>query len=111
VLAVVGALILRSDMCLRKTNINLRKDEHLDQQQNWRLSEHEAEHCIVRCQAGKYTGGLLSIVISLTSFTRPNNSHVETVKCLINENYSILILISIRNCTFLCLMLGNFFRR
>ena len=87
------------------------KDRHLDQQQNWHFSEHEAEHGIVRCEAVKYTNGLLSTVISLTSFTRPNNLHVETVKYLINKNYSIIILISITNYTFLCLMLGNFCRR
>jgi len=89
----------------------LQKVRHLLQQQNWHFSEHEAEHYIVRCEAVKYTNRLLSIVISLTSFTRPNNSHVETAKCLINKNDSLLILINIKNCTFLCLMQGNFFPR
>jgi hypothetical protein len=89
----------------------LQKDRYLDQQQNWHFSEHEAEHCIVQSEVVKYTHGLLSIVISLTSSIRPNNSHVDTVKYLINKNHSILILINIKNCTFLCLMLGNFFRR
>ena len=86
------------------------KDRHLDQQQNWHFSEHEAEYSIVRCEAVKHTHGLLSIAASLTSFTRPNNLHVETVKYLINKNYSILILASLKNFTFLCLVLGNFCR-
>jgi hypothetical protein len=89
----------------------LQKDRHLDQQQNWHFSEHEAENCNVPCEVLQYTNRLLSIVISLTSFTCPNNSHVDTVKYLINKKYSIFILINIKNCTFLCLMLGHLFRR
>jgi hypothetical protein len=49
--------------------------------------------------------------VHFTSFIRANNSHVGTIKYLIN-NYSLFILINIRNviyCT--CLMLGNYFRR
>jgi hypothetical protein len=36
-----------------------------------------------------------------------NDAQVARVKYLINENYSILILIKIKHCT--CLMIGNFF--
>jgi hypothetical protein len=40
-----------------------------------------------------------------------NNSYVERVRYLINENYSSLILINIKNSTYLCLILGNFFQK
>jgi hypothetical protein len=43
--------------------------------------------------------------------TRANNSYEETVKYLINKNYSILILFNIKNCTYRCLMMDNFFGR
>jgi hypothetical protein len=69
----------------------LQKGRHLDQQQNWHFSEHEAENCNVRSEVVKSTNRLLSSVTSLTSFTRPNNSHVEIVKYLINKNYGILL--------------------
>lgn len=39
------------------------------------------------------------------------NLHVETAKYSINKNYSSLILINVKNSTYLCWMLGNFFRR
>ena len=86
----------------------LQKVRHLLQQKNWHFSEHEAEHCIVRCEAAKYTNRLFSIVISLTSFTSPNNSHVEAVKYVINKNYCILILINIKKLYFLVLDAGQF---
>jgi hypothetical protein len=51
--------------------------------------------------------GLLSLyrVAIPTALSRPtnssaNNSHAETVKYLMNKNYSILILINIKNCTY-----------
>jgi len=49
--------------------------------------------------------------IEHTNCTCANNSHIETIKYLINKNYSIRILTHIKNCIRYCFMPVNFFWR
>jgi len=42
--------------------------------------------------------------------TRVKNLHIQTIEYLINKNYN-LMLTDIKNCTYWCLMLDNYFRR
>lgn len=52
-----------------------------------------------------------AVELNNTKFTLvANNSHVETVKHFINKNYAILVLINIKDCTYV-FTLGNFFLR
>jgi hypothetical protein len=48
--------------------------------------------------------------ISVPNCIHGKNSHICTVKCVINKNHNTLILISINSFTYCCLVFGDFFQ-